>query len=79
METEKEKPMTREYKHVSDKDRAKLIKMVTNAKLSISKASSMLGISYSNSMAIMRVYRKNERVHRKTHASDGDKMVFEVS
>ena len=59
METEMQKPMTRGYKHVSDKDRADLIKMVENAKLSISRASRMLGISYSNSMAILRVYRKN--------------------
>ena len=54
-----QKPMTRGYKHVSDKDSADLIKMVENAKLSISRASKMIGISYSNSMAILRVYRKN--------------------
>ena len=43
---------------MTNEDRANLINMVENAKLSISMASKMLGTNYSNSMAIMRVYRK---------------------
>ena len=48
----------RKYKRMTNEDRANLINMVENAKLSISRASRMLGTNYSNAMAIMRVYRK---------------------
>ena len=56
---EKEK---REYKRITDQERANLIFLVESANFSIGKASSMLGLRYSNAMAIMRVYRKEKRM-----------------
>ena len=46
---------------MTNEDRANLIDLVENAKLSISRASRMLGTNYSNAMAIMRVFRKEKR------------------
>ena len=46
---------------MSDQERANLIFMVESANFSISKASSILGLNYTNAMAIMRVYRKENR------------------
>ena len=51
----------REYKRVSNEERANLIHMVEYFKLSISKASTMLGINYTNAMSIMRIYRRENR------------------
>ena len=51
----------REYKRVSDEERANLINMVENSDLSISKAASMLGLNYTNAMSIMRIYRRENR------------------
>ena len=51
----------REYKRVTDEERANLIHMVEYFNMSISKASSMLGLNYTNAMSIMRIYRRENR------------------
>ena len=51
----------REYKRVSDEERANLIHMVEHFNLSISKAARMLGMNYTNAMSIMRIYRRENR------------------
>ena len=51
----------REYKRVTDEERANLIHMVEFLDYSISKASSMLDINYTNAMSIMRIYRRENR------------------
>ena len=51
----------REYKRVTDEERANLIHMVEYFNLSISKASNMLGLNYTNAMSIMRIYRRENR------------------
>ena len=51
----------REYKRVTDEERANLIHMVEFLDYSISKASSMLDINYTNAMSIMRIFRRENR------------------
>lgn len=46
---------------MSDQERVNLIYMVESENISISKASSILGLNYNNAMAIIRTYRKENK------------------
>ena len=56
-----ESDQKRAYRKVSDQERVNLIYMVESENISISKASSILGLNYNNSMAIIRTYRKENK------------------
>ena len=62
MKREKEQDTKRKYMRVTDQQRANLIHMVEATNLSISKASSLLGINYTNAMSIVRVYQREKRM-----------------
>ena len=54
-----DKDLKRSYRKVSDQERVNLVYMVESENISISKASSILGLNYNNAMAIIRNYRKD--------------------
>ena len=56
-----DKDLKRSYRKVSDQERVNLVYMVESENISISKASSILGLNYNNAMAIIRNYRKDNK------------------
>lgn len=56
--------MTRKYNLVPDHQRKKLIELIS-MDMTIKEAASTIGIKYENAKAIHRVYKKEQRVHKR--------------